>query len=170
MWLEIPNFQSCPPDLQGMGGEAGGWIIHHDQWLNQSCPGNEASIKPPKDRVPRASWWVNWWTVRKSGILSHIPYPAHPFYLASPFMINWYSRKENIPMSFVSCCSKVNEKKRDSWEPMIYSWQVRNTGSDLGLQWASEVWQGRRRQLWGTKPLLCGDRCHRQVENVRMEL
>lgn len=105
----IWNFSSTPSPLQPsrLGEEQGiESIANNNHWLNQSCLGEEASIKTWKGGVQRASGLVNnTGRFRKSGIpgkglealcplLILVPYL---FYLAIPelypFIINPYSSK-----------------------------------------------------------------------------
>ena len=51
----------------------------------------------------------------------------------------------------------------------IYSWLVRSTGDNLGLQLGSEV--GRvKKQSYRIEPLTCGILCYIWVDSVRNEL
>lgn len=56
MWLEVSNFEFHSPDLQR--GERGWRLgsITNGQWSNQSCLGNEGSIKTPKGQDLESFW------------------------------------------------------------------------------------------------------------------
>lgn len=141
------------------------------QWFNQSCLCNEASIKPQNDGVRRVYKLVNTWIFGENGMLVEgsktLPHTL-PIHLAVPelypFLINQSPCKWNVFLSFVSCSSKQNPRRR-SLKPPIYSQLARSPGNNLGLQLASEgdegaVWWDWACNLWDlVLPLLayCGE-------------
>lgn len=65
-----------------VGGRGEGWrksSIHYGQWLNPSGLCGEASLKPQKDSLQRASW-LNMWTGERVSWRGHgnsPPFPLH---------------------------------------------------------------------------------------------
>lgn len=74
---------SVSPGLDLQGGEERLEIesVTIGQCLNQLCVVNEGFVK--KQKLLRASWWVNSWTFGENGTPSHIPCPVY-FYLTVP--------------------------------------------------------------------------------------
>ena len=138
----------CPPT--GREGSLAVESIARGQWFNQSWLCNEASIKPQKDRVQRAS---RWWThgdvgkgVPGEGMEAPHLFPYTLPYASLPSGCFWVSIsiynklviEEHVSLSSVTCsCNLIEPDERGSWEALIYSQsevQVSEMGSGAGAE------------------------------------
>lgn len=144
----------------------GSWVSYHGQWLNQSCLGNEASIKKELwGAVQRASVNMSRRMCGESGVqealspfpmlrplhLSHLPVPE-----SHPSITNWWSGKSSVSLGSVSRFSKVIEPKEGVMVP-----------ASLARRGIS-IWSGK--WFCGAEPSTYGLWLHLQVASVRIEL
>ena len=71
----------------------------------------------------------------------------NPFPIPCTMYFNWlfvfvlhnilYNKPVNVSLGYVSLSSNLSDLRRRLWEPLIYSWLVRNIGENLRLRLAS---------------------------------